>query len=527
MIVGSDAAAAGRLGRRLPAPGRRPPAAAAHRPALRPDALPRRRLLRPRGQPGGARGRAGGRRRGPRHAPGRRRSPGRHLEFERIGEVRLKGFDHADRAVRRAAGGRRWLTSCSSACGPPACSRRGPTSSCCCRAGATRSACSTSRSSSGCSARALHVNYGLRAEADDDEAHCRALCERLGVALAVHRATRPDDAPGNLQAWARDVRYAAATELAGGGLVAVGHTASDQAETVLYRLAASPGRRALLGMRAALGPPRAPAARRSRARRPAPGAARAAWPGATTRPTTSGEYARGRVRHGLLAALEAVDPRAAANVVRTAELLREEAEVLDVVVDTALAGRDRISLAVPRRPAAGARAAHRPPAGRGRHRRPVRPRRGAPGRHPGARRRRGAGRRRRGAGGGLGRGAALRGDAAAAGLRVVGGAARPMLTREGLRPSRWRTARVRRNREIRGSWRTVAGSRRRATRSLSLTRRRRTPRRAGLRPIPSAATLPVLRKTCVRSASHAGGGHGGVAARRRGASGGLRRRRAT
>jgi tRNA(Ile)-lysidine synthase len=30
--------------------------------------------------------------------------------------------------------------------------------------------------------------------------------------------------------------------------------------------------------------------------------------------------------------------------VRTAELLREEAEVLDVVVDTALAGRDRIAL---------------------------------------------------------------------------------------------------------------------------------------------------------------------------------------
>src|SRR5881392_1963001 len=101
----------------------------------------------------------------------------------------------------------------------------------------------------GCSARALHVNYGLRAEADDDEAHCRALCERLGVALAVRCASRPEDAPGNLQAWARDVRYAAAAREAGGGLVAVGHTASDQAETVLYRLAASPGRRALLGMR--------------------------------------------------------------------------------------------------------------------------------------------------------------------------------------------------------------------------------------------------------------------------------------
>ena len=33
----------------------------------------------------------------------------------------------------------------------------------------------------GCSARALHVNYGLRAEADDDEVHCRALCERLSL----------------------------------------------------------------------------------------------------------------------------------------------------------------------------------------------------------------------------------------------------------------------------------------------------------------------------------------------------------
>jgi hypothetical protein len=45
----------------------------------------------------------------------------------------------------------------------------------------------------------------------------------------------------------------------------------------------------------------------------------------------------------LLPALEAVDPRAEANVVRTAELLRDEAEVLDVVVDTALAGRDCIA----------------------------------------------------------------------------------------------------------------------------------------------------------------------------------------
>jgi tRNA(Ile)-lysidine synthase len=195
----------------------------------------------------------------------------------------------------------------------------------------------------GCSARALHVNYGLRAEADADEAHCRALCERLGVALTVHRATRPADAPGNLQEWARDVRYAAASEMAGGDLVAVGHTASDQAETVLYRLAASPGRRALLGMQPRSGHLLRPLLTVTREETGAWCRARGlAWRDDAT--NASEAFARGRVRHGLLAALEAVDPRAAANVVRTAELLREEAEVLDVVVDTTLGGRDRIAL---------------------------------------------------------------------------------------------------------------------------------------------------------------------------------------
>jgi tRNA(Ile)-lysidine synthase len=194
----------------------------------------------------------------------------------------------------------------------------------------------------GCAVRALHVNYGLRKGADGDEAHCRELCARLGVELAVHRAHRPDDAPGNLQAWARDVRYAQARSEAGAGTIAVAHTASDQAETILYRLAASPGRRALLGMQP----------RSGRLVRPLLGVTReetGAWcraRGLAWRddPTNdSYEFARARVRARLLPALEAVDPRAAANVVRTAELLRDEAAVLDVVVDTALAGRDRIA----------------------------------------------------------------------------------------------------------------------------------------------------------------------------------------
>src|SRR5665811_1691914 len=70
---------------------------------------------------------------------------------------------------------------------------------------------------------ALHVNYGLRDDSDADEEHCAALCERLGVRLEVERPKRPEG-PGNLQAWARDTRYAAAARLAleAGGPIATG-----------------------------------------------------------------------------------------------------------------------------------------------------------------------------------------------------------------------------------------------------------------------------------------------------------------
>jgi tRNA(Ile)-lysidine synthase len=189
-------------------------------------------------------------------------------------------------------------------------------------------------------ASALHVNYGLRPDSDADEAHCRALCAQLDVPLAVGRARRPDDA-GNLQAWARDVRYAAAARR--GITVAAGHTASDQAETVLYRLAASPGRRALLGM----------AARDGRLVRPLLGVTRdetaaycrergLAWREDAT--NASDAFARNRVRHELLPALRAIHPAAEENVRRTAELLRDEAAVLDEVVAGVLDGRDEIEL---------------------------------------------------------------------------------------------------------------------------------------------------------------------------------------
>jgi tRNA(Ile)-lysidine synthase len=181
---------------------------------------------------------------------------------------------------------------------------------------------------------ALHCDYGLRAEAAADAAHCAALCERLGAAFELRRPRRPAGA-GNLQAWARDARYAAAAELSGGGDVAAGHTATDQVETVLYRLAASPGRRALLGMDAREGALVRPLLGFTRAETAAHCEARG-LPWREDASNDSPEFARNRLRAGLLPALRELHPAAEANVLRTLALLRDEAAVLDAAVATAL-----------------------------------------------------------------------------------------------------------------------------------------------------------------------------------------------
>jgi tRNA(Ile)-lysidine synthase len=185
---------------------------------------------------------------------------------------------------------------------------------------------------------ALHVNYGLRDDSGEDERHCAALCESLGVELLVEHPLRPEG-PGNLQAWARDARYAAAAALAlpGGATIVTGHTADDQVETILYRLASSPSRRALLGMRPHDGSLARPLLGSTRAETTAYCEQRGlAWREDSS--NAGSAYARNRVRHGLLPELAKIHPAAAQNVLRTAALLRDEAEVLDALVDAEVDG---------------------------------------------------------------------------------------------------------------------------------------------------------------------------------------------
>ncbi len=190
---------------------------------------------------------------------------------------------------------------------------------------------------------ALHINHGLRGEeSEGDEAFCRALTAELGVELVVERSGAAPRV-GNLQAWARDHRLGAAAGLATArrARVATGHTMSDQAETILYRLAASPGRRALLGMRPRDGLLVRPLLDVGRDETAAHCRARGlAWREDSS--NSSDSYTRTRVREGLVPALRALHPAAERNVVRTAAILREEGEVLDELVATVLGGRDHV-----------------------------------------------------------------------------------------------------------------------------------------------------------------------------------------
>jgi tRNA(Ile)-lysidine synthase len=73
---------------------------------------------------------------------------------------------------------------------------------------------------------ALHVNHGLRGE--ESAADARFCAEQFGAEVVDGRG-------GTTEAELRDIRYSFATDR----LRATGHTASDQVETVLYRLVAS------------------------------------------------------------------------------------------------------------------------------------------------------------------------------------------------------------------------------------------------------------------------------------------------
>lgn len=186
---------------------------------------------------------------------------------------------------------------------------------------------------------AIAVDHGLRASAAAELDGAEALSRSLGVPFErVHIETAP--AGASLQAWARGVRYAAlhaAAERVGARVVATGHTADDQAETVLARVLRGGGLRGLSG----IDPARSDGVVRPLidCRRDAVRAhlARAGVPFALDPSNREPRFERTRVREQILPALLAEQPLAVERLAALADEARDAERALDAAAAGLLA----------------------------------------------------------------------------------------------------------------------------------------------------------------------------------------------
>lgn len=177
---------------------------------------------------------------------------------------------------------------------------------------------------------AVHVNHCLRGEESDrDEEFCRRLCERLGVILHVHRCDVKafrESHGGSVETAARQCRYAAFEKEE--GLIATAHTASDNLETVIQRLARGTGLHGLCGI----------PVKRDRFIRPVLFAVRQEVEEflerkgecfVTDSTNNSDDYTRNRIRHSIVPVLQQLNPSAEKNVLAMCRSLRTDDAFFD------------------------------------------------------------------------------------------------------------------------------------------------------------------------------------------------------
>ncbi len=178
-----------------------------------------------------------------------------------------------------------------------------------------------------------HVNYGLRgAESEKDEAYVRDLGKTLNLPVHVERVHLVPRPGQTVQSQARDARYAFFSRMrreCGLTAVATGHTADDQAETVLLWLLRGSGTSGLAGI---------PVQRGDGIIRPLLDVTREqvldylASRGIVYRTDASNAmriYRRNRIRHEIVPLLRTFNPRIVQGLARAAEILAAEAALLD------------------------------------------------------------------------------------------------------------------------------------------------------------------------------------------------------
>jgi tRNA(Ile)-lysidine synthase len=170
----------------------------------------------------------------------------------------------------------------------------------------------------GCDVTAVHVDHGLRANSADDAGIVRDAAARFGARFVSHTVTVP---PGpNLEARARSARFGVLPKG-----VLTGHTADDQAETILLNLVRGAGLDGLSGM-----PSHGHPLLRLRRHETEHLCAHVGLLPVRDPSNESPAHRRNRVRHEVVPLLDDVAGRDVTPVlVRQAALLRSELELLD------------------------------------------------------------------------------------------------------------------------------------------------------------------------------------------------------
>lgn len=185
---------------------------------------------------------------------------------------------------------------------------------------------------------AVHVDHGLRPESAADAIAAAALAASLGVPCRV--VPMAAAGRGGLEAIARRGRYEALARAARGRTILTAHTADDQAETVLYRLAKGTGIRGLAGIRPQVRLCGATVARPllEAERRLLRGVVDDLGLEPVEDPSNQGRtFVRNRLRHDVLPALERSIAGASARLARVARLAAADERYLEARAERARA----------------------------------------------------------------------------------------------------------------------------------------------------------------------------------------------
>lgn len=192
---------------------------------------------------------------------------------------------------------------------------------------------------------AIIVDHGLQEESTDVALLAAQQCADLGLAPVAVVPVEVTATGDGLEAAARDARYAALAETAAAmgedhpvHMVLLGHTRDDQAEQVLLGLARGSGSRSLAGMPALTVREGTPFVRPVlHLPRETTHAACEAWGLVpwTDPMNDDAAFARVRARTALVDLETALGPGITEALTRTADLLRDDADLLDELADEA------------------------------------------------------------------------------------------------------------------------------------------------------------------------------------------------